>query len=50
MVERTPGGSRFIWTLAIEPAPPLKPVLRLTDPITTWIVTGLAHGIRSQVG
>ena len=49
VVERTPGGSRFIWTLALEPAPTLKPILRLTNPITAWIVGRLARGIRSQV-
>jgi hypothetical protein len=49
VVERTPAGSRFVWTLGIEPGPTLTPILRLTNPITAWIVARLARGIRSQV-
>jgi hypothetical protein len=49
VVERTPGGSRFIWTLVLEPGPILKPILRLTNPITTWMIRRVARGMRSQL-
>jgi hypothetical protein len=49
VVEPTPAGSRLVWTLAIEPGPTLAPILRLTKPITAWIVACLARSIRSQV-
>ena len=50
VVERTPGGSRFIWTVALEAGPMLKPMLRLTNPITGWMIRRVARGIRCQVG
>jgi Polyketide cyclase / dehydrase and lipid transport len=50
VVEPTPTGSRFIWTLALEPGPTLKPFLRLTNPITSLTVRRIARGLRSQVG
>jgi Polyketide cyclase / dehydrase and lipid transport len=49
VVERTPGGSRFIWTLALEPGPILKPILRLTNPITASMLRRVARGMRSQL-
>ena len=49
VVQRTPGGSRFIWTLTLEPGPILKPILRLTNPITAWVLRRVARGMRSQV-
>jgi hypothetical protein len=49
VVERTPGGSRFIWTVVLEPGPTLKPILRLTNPITAWMLRHVARGMRSQV-
>jgi hypothetical protein len=49
VVERTPGGSRFIWTLVFEPGPILKPILRLTNPITAWMIRRVARGMRSQL-
>ena len=49
VVERTPGGSRFIWTLALEPGSMLKPILRLTNPVTAWILRRVARGMRSQL-
>ena len=50
VVERTPAGSRFIWTVVLEPGPMLKPILRLTNPITAWMLSRVARGLRSQVG
>ena len=49
VVERTLGGSRFIWTLALEPGPILKPILRLTNPITASMLRRVARGMRSQL-
>jgi hypothetical protein len=49
VVERTPGGSRFISTVVLEPGPMLKPMLRLTDPITAWMLRRVAHGMRAQL-
>jgi hypothetical protein len=49
VVERTPSGSRFIWTLALEPGSILKPILRLTNPVTAWMLRRVARGMRSQV-
>jgi len=49
VVERTPGGSRFIWTVVLEPGPMLKPMLRLTDPITARMLRRVAHGMRAQL-
>jgi hypothetical protein len=46
VVERTPGGSRFIWTVALEPGPMLKPILRLTNPITARMIRRLVSGLR----
>jgi len=50
VVERAPMGSRFIWTVALEPGPGLKPFLRLTNPITSLTVRHIARRLRSQVG
>jgi hypothetical protein len=33
VIEKTPAGSRFTWTIALEPRPRLLPVLKLLDPI-----------------
>jgi hypothetical protein len=49
VVERTPGGSRFIWTVVLEPVPSLKPMLRLTDPITAWMLRRVLRGMRAQL-
>jgi Polyketide cyclase / dehydrase and lipid transport len=49
VVERTPSGSRFIWTLAFEPGSMLKPILRVTNPITAWMLRRIVRGMRSQV-
>lgn len=49
VVERTPAGSRFIWTLALEPGPILRPILRLTNPITASMLRRVARGMRSQL-
>lgn len=50
VVESTPTGSRFTWTLALEPGPALKPPLRLMSPITSWMVRRIARSLTSQVG
>lgn len=50
VVESTPTGSRFIWTLALEPGPALKPLLRLTNPITSMTLRRIARSLTSQVG
>ena len=50
VVEPTPTGSRFIWTLALEPRPGLRPVLYPINPITSRTIRGIARGLRSQVG
>ena len=50
VVESTPTGSRFTWTLALEPSPALKPLLRLTSPVTSWMVRRVARSLTSQVG
>ena len=50
VVERSPDGSRFIWTLALEPHPLLTPILRLTNPITARVIRAVARGMRSRLG
>jgi Polyketide cyclase / dehydrase and lipid transport len=50
MVLGTPTGSRLVWTIVLEPHPALKPVLRLADPITAWILRSVARGLQSRVG
>jgi Polyketide cyclase / dehydrase and lipid transport len=50
VVEPTPNGSRFIWTVAFEPGSALRPLLRLTSPISSRTIRGIARGLRSQVG
>lgn len=45
VVEPTPTGSRFIWTVALEPGPALKPFLRLTNPITSLTLRRIARGL-----
>ena len=50
VVEPTPTGSRFTWTLALEPGPALKPFLCLTSPITSLMTRRIARGLHSQVG
>jgi hypothetical protein len=50
VVERTPEGSRLIWTLALEPHSTLRPVLRLLNPITAWILRSVALGMLRRVG
>ena len=49
VVEPAPDGSRFIWTLALEPHPTLRPILRLTNPVTVWMLRRVARGMRSRV-
>jgi uncharacterized protein YndB with AHSA1/START domain len=49
VVEPTPTGSRFTWTLALEPGPALKPILRLANPLISLMVRQLARSLRSQV-
>jgi hypothetical protein len=49
VVEPTPDGSRLIWTLGLEPHPVLRSILRLANPITAWMIRGIARGIRPQV-
>ena len=49
-VESTPTGSRFTWTLALEPGPALKPLLRLTSPATSLMVRRVGRTLTSQVG
>jgi hypothetical protein len=49
VVEPTLGGSRFIWTVVLEPAPTLTPMLRLADPITAWMLRRVARGMRAQL-
>lgn len=46
----TSTGSRLTWTPALEPRPALEPLLRLTGPITSRMIRGVARGLRSQVG
>jgi hypothetical protein len=50
VVESTPTGSRFIWTLALEPGPALKPLLRLASPVTSLMARRVARSLTSQVG
>ncbi len=50
VVEPTPGGSRLIWTLALEPHTALKPVMLLLNPLTARMIRSVARGMRSQVG
>jgi uncharacterized protein YndB with AHSA1/START domain len=50
VVEPTPMGSRLTWTLALEPHRKLSALLHLTSPITSRIIRGVAHGLRSQIG
>ena len=49
VVERTPHGSRFIWTLALEPQPALKPLLHSLNLVTAWLLRGVARGLGPQV-
>jgi hypothetical protein len=35
LVEKTPTGSRFTWTIAMEPVPRAKLLLRLTSPVNS---------------
>jgi len=50
VVESTPTGSRFTWTLAFEPGPALKPLLRLANPLTALTVRRVARSLTSQLG
>jgi len=50
VVEPTPRGSRFIWTMALQPHPTLRPVLLLLNPLAARMIQRVARGIRSQVG
>jgi hypothetical protein len=50
VLERTPGGSRLVWTVAVEPHPALRPILRLTNPVTKQILRGIAREMGRQVG
>jgi len=50
VVEETPDGSRFVWTVALEPHPALSPILRLTDPVTARMLRGVASGMRHRLG
>ena len=50
VVVPTPAGSRFVWTLALEPSPILKPLLHLTNPISSMAIRSIARGVRSHVG
>jgi hypothetical protein len=49
LVESTPAGSRFVWTLAVEPRPVLLPLLKLAGPLVGWTLRRVAAGLRSQV-
>jgi hypothetical protein len=49
LVESTPAGSRFVWTLAVEPCPALLPLLELAGPPIAWALRRVAAGLRSQV-
>ena len=49
VVEPTPDGSRFIWTVVLEPGPTLKPIMRLTSPITAWLLRRVARGMHSHL-
>jgi hypothetical protein len=50
VLEGTPGGSRLVWTVAVEPHPGLRFILRLTNPVTARILRGIAREMRRQVG
>jgi hypothetical protein len=45
VVERTSDGSRLIWTLALEPAPALTLIMRLTNPVMGWMLRGVVRGM-----
>ena len=49
VVQRTPDGSSFTWTLAFEPHPALRPILRVANPIIAWVIRSVARGMRSRV-
>ncbi len=49
VVEAIPGGSRFTWTVAVEPAPALRPLLRLGDPLTARVLRRVARGLPRQL-
>jgi len=49
VVERTPNGSRFVWTLALEPHPALRCIVRLSNPAIARMLRGIVRGIRAQV-
>jgi len=50
VLERTPSGSRLVWTVALEPHPALRFILRLTNPVTARILRGIAREMGRQVG
>ncbi len=49
-VESTPTGSRFRWTLALEPGSVLNPPLRVANPVTSLLIRRVARGLTSRVG
>ncbi|HEU5454179.1 MAG TPA: SRPBCC family protein [Nocardioides sp.] len=49
MVEATPTGSRFTWTLAVEPHPALSPLLRILKPTTSWLLRRITRRMRSRL-
>jgi hypothetical protein len=48
VVEIMPGGSRFTWTIALQPHPMLTPLLRLANGINSRMIQHIAEGMPAQ--
>ncbi|MGS2811229.1 SRPBCC family protein [Nocardia sp. MW-W600-9] len=45
----TPTGTRLTWTFAVEGGPALRPLLRLSAPVTNRLTASIARGIVRKV-
>lgn len=48
-IQRTPTGTRFVWTFAIEPGPALSLLLRLADPALRLATKRAAQGLAEHL-
>jgi hypothetical protein len=46
LVESRPGGSRFTWTIALEPTPRLHRLFRVTDPLNSLFLRAVPLAAR----
>ncbi|QBS44828.1 SRPBCC family protein [Nocardia sp. CS682] len=48
-LQPTPGGTRLIWTFALEGNPLLRPLLTAASPVNHFVTRSIARGIRRAV-